>query len=228
MTKFIEYVKILPKYFFFIFIVKPIVFIVLGLNIRGRENLIIDKPSIIVANHNSHLDVLVIMSLFPLKKLKMVQPVGALDYFFSSKFKSWFVKFFFDALPISRTGSIAKEHVLEPCERALLNGKTLIIFPEGTRGQPEHLGELHKGVCHLSNKLPQIPITPIFLHGLGKTLPKGETLLVPFFVDVFINPPIYNKTTNNIDQNNKILIDEIKQYFLNNANQLHLYDDHYC
>lgn len=227
MTKFINFLKILPKYIFFIFIVKPIVFIILGLNIRGRENLIIDKPSIIVANHNSHLDVLVLMCLFPIRKLKMIRPVGALDYFFQSKFKRWFAMNIVDAIPICRTGDIPKDHLLDPCERALLRGNTLIIFPEGTRGEPEHLGQFHKGVCYLSNKLPEIPITPIFLHGLGKSLPKGEALFVPFFVDVFINPPIYNRLTNNINENNKILIDDIKQCFIDNSKQLHIQDDVY-
>ncbi|MEQ9067352.1 MAG: 1-acyl-sn-glycerol-3-phosphate acyltransferase, partial [Gimesia chilikensis] len=54
------------KILFFALIVRPIVIIILGLNLRGKQNLPVEGPSIVVANHNSHLDALVLMSLYPL------------------------------------------------------------------------------------------------------------------------------------------------------------------
>lgn len=172
MSVIVSRIRYLPKYVFLLFIVRPIVSILLGLNIRNRQKLPKEGPCIIVANHNSHLDVLVIMSLFPIKLWYKLRPVGAIDYFFSNKYMRWFTTKIIDVIPICRTGDIPKENILQPCNAALNNNDIIIIFPEGTRGEPEHLGHLRKGVCHLASKNLAVPIVPIFYTVWGSLYQK--------------------------------------------------------
>jgi len=181
----------LLRFIFYRVIVRFIVSIVLGLNVRHREKLPKQGPAIIVANHNSHLDTLVLMSLLPAQLLPNVQPVAAMDYFLSHPVLAWFAVKIIGVLPIKRKPAVRGDNPLLPCYDALSDRRVLIFFPEGSRGKPEILSNFKSGLARLSEQFPDVPITPILLHGLGKSLPKGEAILVPFFCDVFIGDQFY-------------------------------------
>ncbi|MCW8932340.1 MAG: 1-acyl-sn-glycerol-3-phosphate acyltransferase [Gammaproteobacteria bacterium] len=171
---------------FFALVVKPLVFIILGLNIRGKNNLPGKGPAVIAANHNSHLDTMVLMSLYPLKKLYKIRPVAAADYFLSSPMRAWFALNIIGIIPLERKRRVAKKELFSGCHDALNNDDILIIFPEGSRGQPEQISAIKKGLFHIVNERTDTQITPILMHGLGRALPRGEALLVPFNCDVVI------------------------------------------
>ncbi|WP_420414493.1 lysophospholipid acyltransferase family protein [Roseibium sp.] len=174
---------------FYIFIKIAVLFL-LGLNVRRKELLPSDGPAIIVANHNSHLDTMVLMALMPLSKLKDIKPVAAADYFFSSPWKAWASEHVLGIIPVERKGADRTADPLEGCYQALENNQVLILFPEGSRGTPEEMTDLKKGISYLAERAPTAPVVPVFTHGLGKALPKGSFLLVPFFCDIFVGEPI--------------------------------------
>ncbi len=174
---------------FYIF-VKIAVLFLLGLNVRRKDLLPSAGPAIIVANHNSHLDTMVLMALMPVSRLKDIKPVAAADYFFSSPLKAWLSEHVLGIIPVERGSKDKTKDPLEGCYRALDEDKVLILFPEGSRGEPEQMTDLKKGVSYLAERCPQAPVTPVFTHGLGKALPKGSFLLVPFFCDIFVGEPI--------------------------------------
>ena len=180
----------LQQRLFFRLFIRPVLLVILGLNVRHRERLIADGPAVLVANHNSHLDALVLMCLFPPKLLPRLRPVAAQDYFFKNRLLKWFALKIIGIIPIDRQPASRKADPLAGIDEALAHGDIVIIFPEGSRGEPEQLEEFKAGIAHIAKRNPEIPVIPIYMHGLGKALPKGEALLVPFFLDLFIGEPI--------------------------------------
>jgi 1-acyl-sn-glycerol-3-phosphate acyltransferase len=174
------------RFCFFLLLVRPIILIILGLNVRRRELLPENGPAIIVANHNSHLDAITLMTLFGMKRLHLVRPVAAVDYFHRNRLLKWFSDEIIGIIPLNRRIGTQREDPLEPVSKAVEAGKILILFPEGTRGEPEELQEFRTGVAHLAKRHPDVPIVPVFIYGLGKSLPRGEGILVPFFCDIFV------------------------------------------
>jgi 1-acyl-sn-glycerol-3-phosphate acyltransferase len=149
---------------FFWLVVRPIVLIGLGLNVRHRERLPAEGPAIVVANHNSHLDTVVLMTLLPSRLLHRLRPVAAADYFLRNRLVAWFALRIMGIIPIERRGAT----------------------PDA-----DPLAAFKSGVAHLARKHPHVPVIPVFMHGLGKTLPKGAVVPVPFFCDVFVGEALF-------------------------------------
>jgi 1-acyl-sn-glycerol-3-phosphate acyltransferase len=176
---------------FFATIARLVVLFVIGLRIINLGRLPRQGPAIICANHNSHLDTIVLMTIFPLRLLPKLRPVAAAEYFLQHRMLAWFALNIIGIVPLERNKSSCTEHPLAKCSEALDRGEILIIYPEGSRGQPESIASFQSGIAHLAKRHPDVPIYPVFLYGLGKVLPKGEKILVPFFCDLAIGEPIF-------------------------------------
>lgn len=185
----------------FFAITKIVVILLIGLRIQHRKRLPIKGPAILVANHNSHLDTIVLASLFPLEIVHQLRPLASKQYFLErNPWLAWFSQYVLDIIPVSiksekvvDSGDARAAHrsFLADCDAALAQNQILILYPEGSRGEPECLSEFRCGIAYLAKRYPQVPIVPIFLHGLGKALPKGEFLLVPFLCRVYVGSAIY-------------------------------------
>lgn len=188
----------LLKYLFYLIIVKPFVFVVLGVNVRNFQNLPKQGPAILVANHNSHIDTLILMSLFPMGMINKVKPVAAADYFFDTKFKGFLFKSLIGAIALKRINDkFSREDIFGEINQNLKDGDILILYPEGTRGDDNEIHEFKTGVAHIAKGNREVPIIPIFINGPDKILPKYDNLLVPFISDIYIGEKIWydNSTT---------------------------------
>lgn len=176
------------RWIFTLCIAYPLVWIWLGVAVANRRKLPKTGPAIIVSNHNSHLDVLTLFTLFPLSTLVNVQPVAAADYFLKNKVIGWFALKVIDIIPVYRGSHQANP--LQACIDALAEKKIVIIFPEGTRGEPGKFSEIKSGIWHLSQQCPDVPIIPVYMHGLDRSMGKGQKIPVPFFIDIYIDDPL--------------------------------------
>jgi len=179
------------RFLFWILIGRPLVLVVLGLNVRNPKGLPKSGPAIVVANHNSHLDTFVLISMFRLSQLNRLRPVAAADYFLKNPVLAWFTLNIINMIPLDRK-RVGKRGAdpLEDCAKALGASEILLVYPEGTRGETEALAKFKGGVARLKEQFPDVPVIPIYMQGLGRVMPKGEIALVPVVVDVFIGEPV--------------------------------------
>lgn len=203
----------LLRFVFYQLIVRPIITILLGLNIKHRYRLPQQGPAILVANHNSHLDTMVLMSLFPWKLQKKIFPVAAADYFLKNKVLAWFSQKIVGIIPITRQKKMSR-NPFAAIQDALNNNQIIIFYPEGSRGAPEKFSDIKKGIAHLARANPEVPVYPIYIYGLGKSLPKNEALIVPFVIDVVIGQSFLG------NEDNPDTVNHIKDIFLHLKNEV--------
>jgi 1-acyl-sn-glycerol-3-phosphate acyltransferase len=174
---------------FFTLLVWPFLTLFIGLRVRGRAHLPKSDPFILLANHASHLDTISLLSLFSLLRLRNIRPVAAADYFQRNRIVALFSQTLFNILPIARKGITRENNPLRQMQSALECGQSLIIFPEGTRGSGEEVGQFKAGIAKLIERVPEVSVVPALLINMGRSLPKGEFIPVPFFCEIRLGKP---------------------------------------
>lgn len=76
-----------------------------------------------------------------------------------------------------------------PLIKALDEGSSLIIFPEGGRGKSE-IQKFKPGIYHLSKKRPDIELVPTYIENANRILPKGEFIPIPMLCSITFGEPI--------------------------------------
>ncbi|MEY3050023.1 MAG: hypothetical protein RL365_2061 [Bacteroidota bacterium] len=195
---------------------RPFLSIFVGVKLVNSKNLVYSGPMIVVSNHNSHLDTMSLMASMPIKQLLQTHPVAAADYFGGSWFKRFLSKWVLNAILINRAREVGDKSPTEQMISYLDKGHSLILFPEGSRGAPEQIQEFQKGIGAILKRRPLIPYLPVFMTGMGRILPKGEKLLVPFNAYVVVGMPCIVKA-----HEVESIVEEVKQAVLVQRDQFH-------
>jgi 1-acyl-sn-glycerol-3-phosphate acyltransferase len=154
------------------------------------------RQRVYFANHTSHLDFVVLWSVLPRRLREKTRPVAAKDYWNSGLRKRIAVNAF-HAVLVERGGKSAEldrmaaaRHTLDMLLEALGEHNSLIVFPEGTRGNGLQVGPFKSGIYYLWSKRPDVQFVPVYLSNLNRILPKGEFLPVPVISRVTFGAPL--------------------------------------
>ena len=152
------------RLFFWLFFMNP--------EVEGAENLQKGQSYVFVANHASMFDAWLVYGWLPVV------------------FK-WIMKYSIRHIPFVGTACKAAGHIfiqrgaskqalqsLEEAKSRLVNGVSVVIFPEGTRSKTGEVGPFKRGAFQIAFDV-NLPVVPVSLSGVYDVLPKGKWLVHP-------------------------------------------------
>lgn len=129
---------------------------------EGTDTIAANGPEIIICNHNSLLD---------------SQAMLTLGVDFVSIIKPWVLRNIFFGRAVAAAGAFPTDSEIDDflpdLRRLVAEGKSILIFPEGTRSKDGCVGRFHRGAFYLAQEL-DLPIRPLYLSDLHQTFGKME------------------------------------------------------
>jgi 1-acyl-sn-glycerol-3-phosphate acyltransferase len=147
------------------------------------------EQRIYFANHQSHLDWVLIWAALPHELRAATRPIAARDYWAGTPFKRWLTTEVFHAVYVSRQRTDDQDP-LEPLVEALRQGDSLVIFPEGTRSSAGDPLPFKSGLYHLAEQFPNVSLVPAWIDNVQRVMPKGEVVPVPILCTVTFGAPL--------------------------------------
>ena len=164
------------------------------------------EQRIYFANHQSHGDLVMIWAALPEELRSITRPIAAKDYWTKSNFKRWITTAVFNAVYVDRDRKEG-EDPLQPLIEALEHGDSLIIFPEGTRGNAEEPQPFKAGLYNLALRFPQVVLVPAWIDNIQRVMPKGEVVPVPILCSVTFGAPVSLQP----DEDRKVFLERARQ-----------------
>lgn len=146
---------------------KFIVYSIFGIKKRfiEREKFDLRTPKLIVSNHQSHLDLVLLFMLNP----KIV--VLTNNWVWNNPFYGFIVRFL-DFQPVSK----GMDESVEPLQKRIKDGYSVLIFPEGRRTRDGKIARFHNGAVFLAEQL-SLDILPVLVHGANHCMDRNEFFL---------------------------------------------------
>ena len=153
------------------------------LDVQGAEHLAAARPAVVLFNHQSQLDVLILAKLLRGGFTGVAKKEAANVPGFGLMFRLMDVAF------VDRADPAKARAALEPAVERLREGISLVIAPEGTRSPTPALGPFKKGAFHVAMQAG-VPILPVVIRNAGELMWRGSSTIRSGTVQVKVLPPI--------------------------------------
>ena len=153
------------------------------IHISGTENILPDRPYVYMANHSSLIDTPALFACLPYQ-FRIMAKKGL----FRVPFMGWHLKTAGN-FPVDRSNPRKTALSIRLVIEGVRAGKSLAVFPEGTRSSDGKLQEFKSGAFKIALRAG-VPIVPVAIRGTSKLLPKGSLAPRPGRVEVIIGKPI--------------------------------------
>jgi 1-acyl-sn-glycerol-3-phosphate acyltransferase len=156
-------------------VTRPLAHAIASPEVRGAEMLeLVEAPTIFVANHASHIDTGLLLSILPRRFRHKTVVAGAADYFFDRRWKAHVFALGLGAIPIERHK--LNRASVDTAAGLLDEGWNLIIFPEGGRSPDGWFQEFTGGAAYLARRTGR-NVVPVHMEGTWRILPKDGSRL---------------------------------------------------
>jgi len=179
-------------------------------DIRGLENVFQDRPQIFVSNHQGYFDIFALMGYLPVQIRWFSKRV-----LFWIPFMGWTMaaaRF----ISIDRADKKAAFKALMEAVQVVKKGKSVIIFPEGTRTPDGEIKEFKKGSLILALR-SGAPIVPVSITGSFEVIRKNSFILHPGKITVVIDKPIETANLGKAEQEN--LLEKVRNRIMKNMDR---------
>jgi 1-acyl-sn-glycerol-3-phosphate acyltransferase len=150
--------------------------------VHGLENMELDRNYVVMSNHVSYVDIVALFLALPVIPGFLAKRELTRIPFLAQALRSG------GHVVIDR-GQTNAAQTIQYAAQQVKGGKTVLIFPEGTRGDSDTVGSFKKGGFVLA-KASGVPILPVGLRGSRDIFPRGSLLVRPGKVEVHIGAPL--------------------------------------
>ena len=129
---------------------------------------------------------------------------AAADYWFDVPVRRFIASTVAGVLPVRRSGRGTYAELLAAARPALMAGRAVIIYPEGTRSTNGRIGEFRSGAVRLARDCG-VPIVPDAVLGTADVLPKGASFISPAPMQIRIGEPVEPNSVSTEDLRDQIM-----------------------
>jgi 1-acyl-sn-glycerol-3-phosphate acyltransferase len=165
------------------------------IRIEGRNKRVSGTTYVIICNHQSILDILLVNCLrYRYKWISKIENTKV-------PFVGWYLKMA-DYIVVDRGNKESKEEMMAEAYGCLKGGTSIMLFPEGTRSTDNKIGFFKRGAFQLALSA-KTPILPVLIEGTGGVLPKHGLIFGGFHrITIKVLDPVYPESfgTNDCDE----------------------------